>query len=282
VLDNVNADVSLVFIERDARPLSKIIVQRLDGIWSSQNDFEQKNRNIKQTYAQANAVVFQSEFDKSVVTKLFGEPKQGVVIHNGTDIVPLLKHECTGIEKIRQEFDIVYSCSAMWHRQKRLRENIALFKHLRSLSPDKKSCLIILGTIDNQHDYDLTRDMGIFYAGHQTLEVCIEVYAMSNYFLHLAFSDHCPNTVIHALSQETPVMCSSSGGTKEIVKDFGVVLQEQSELVPGYFDWDSPPEIDVTQVKQLPDVKSLGSHVDVSIKNVAKKYIELFEGLIKT
>ena len=281
VVFDSNADVSLVFIERTGEKLCDKVVHRLDGIWSSQKDFEQKNRNIKQTYVLADAVVFQSEFDKGVITKLFGEPKQSVVIHNGTDATPIREHKFTGLERIRQEHDIVYSCSAMWHTQKRLRENVELFKHLRSLSPDKKSCLIVLGTVDNQQNYDLLRaDTGIFYAGCQSLDVCLEVYAMSTYFIHSAWCDHCPNTVIHALSQETPVICASSGGTKEIVKDFGIVLQEENELEHGYFDWDLPPTLNVKQIKQLPDVKSLGSHVDVSIKNVAKKYVELFESVI--
>jgi len=282
VFDN-NADVSLVFIEQTGEKLCDKVVHRLDGIWSSQKDFEQKNRSIKQTYALADAVVFQSEFDKRIVTKLFGEPKQGVVIHNGTDATPIREHKFTGLEKLRQEFDVVYSCSAMWHPQKRLLENVELFKHLRSLSPDKKSCLIVLGIVDNQQNYDLLRaDTGIFYAGYQSLDVCLEVYAMSHWFIALNFADHCPNTVIHALSQETPCIIASSGGTKEIVRDFGIVLQEENEFEPGYFDWDSPPTLNVKQIKQLPNVKSLGSHVDVSIKNVAKKYVELFESVIRS
>jgi glycosyltransferase involved in cell wall biosynthesis len=285
VFDN-NADVSLVFIERTGEKLCDKVVHRLDGIWSSQKDFEQKNRSIKQTYDIADAVVFQSEFDKSVVTKLFGYPKSCDVIHNGTHLVPIREHKFTGLEKLRQEFDFVYSCSAMWHPQKRLATNVELFKHLRSLSPDKKSCLIVLGTIDNQQNYDLLRaDTGIFYAGCQPLDVCAEVYAMSTAFLHLSFADHCPNVITHALSQETPCVVASSGGTKEIVKDFGIVIKEECELEPGHFDWDSPPIIDVKQIVQMPlfdAMCNMGSHADVSIKNVAKKYVELLESVIRS
>lgn len=275
---NSNADVSLVFIEPTGRKLTDKVVLRLDGVWNSPSQHPHANKRMMQAYNVANAVVFQSEFDKRIVTQLFGEPHLGAVIRNGTDAQPAVQHKYTGLDLLRQEHDLVFSCSAMWHRQKRLKENVELFKHVRSLSPEKKCCLIVLGQINDQETYDLIRhDPGIFYAGYQPIDVCLEVYSMSHWFLHLSFGEHCANTVVHALSQETPVICTNFSGTPEIVGDFGVVLHESEIPTSPLYDYDNPPLLDVTQVTSLPDVSMLGKHANVTIEYVAKQYIKLFE-----
>jgi hypothetical protein len=66
-LSVAEADVSLVFIERSGAPLAKKVVQRLDGVWFKPEEFHTKNSNIKALYGAADAVVFQSEFDRNFV-----------------------------------------------------------------------------------------------------------------------------------------------------------------------------------------------------------------------
>ena len=45
------------------------------------------------------------------------------------------------------------------------------------------------------------------------------------YFLHLAWLDHCPNVVVDAQAAGCNVICSSSGGTSEIVYN-GKIINE--------------------------------------------------------
>src|SRR5262249_41281963 len=114
-------------------------------------------------------------------------------------------------------------------------------------------------------------------AGSMPHETCLQVYAASDWMIHLAWLDHCPNVIVEALSQGLPVICSERGGTKEIVRNNGVVLADASydfELM----DYDSPPAIDVTQVSGLPKVTVDASHLD--IREVARKYEEIFEELV--
>jgi glycosyltransferase involved in cell wall biosynthesis len=102
---------------------------------------------------------------------------------------------------------------------------------------------------------------------------------MADWFLHCAWADHCPNVVCEALSQGTPVVCSEVGGTKELVGSYGYVLKEMCSDCKHY---DHPPELDVTQVIDLPDRHSLdySTIADIDIKSVANNYVKLFNELL--
>lgn len=269
-----DADLSLVFIELSGSPLAKRVVQRLDGIWFKPNEFHTKNRNIENLYVKADHVICQSEFDYNMVTKWWGGKSNSSVIHNGIDITPVEKITIPELAKIRQTYEQVFICSSNWHPQKRLRSNLKLFDHLRKTQVPN-SCLFVMG---NNPDV-MTTDPHVFYTGSQPFEVYSQIFAVSNWMLHLAWADHCPNVVIESLSQGTPVICSQVGGTRELVGQFGLILDESSynyELA----DYDNPPDIDVTQISFLPKKEELGVHVDINIKNVVQRYINTFQSVL--
>lgn len=282
-----DADVSLVFIEPSGSPLAKKVVQRLDGIWFKPTEYHTKNVGIKALFDHADAVVFQSSFDKDMVEHWWGlnseRQRQCVVIGNGID----LKHasEWSGLAvtipelaKIRSKYDRIFVCSSNWHPQKRLKANVQLFDHLRR-TQFPNSCLFIMGSNPDV----MTTDPHVFYTGPQPPEVYLQVFAVSDWMIHLAWADHCPNVVVEALSQGTPVICSEVGGTKELIAHgaYGMVLKETKynfELV----DYDNPPDIDVTQVTFLPTRYEL--HYDaiptINIVDVVDDYVKLFKELV--
>lgn len=270
--DGRNADVSLVFIEPSGRPLAKKVVQRLDGIWFSPHEFETKNVNIKKLYHKADAVVWQSEFDKGMSTKWWGEPKKGTVIRNGINVEPIKKFTIPVLEQIRQQYEMLFVCSANWHPQKRLLDNINLYKHLRNFY--KSAALIVMGSNPTQ-----VADPHIFYTGSQPQEVCLEVFSAANWMLHLAWLDHCPNTVVESLSQGTPVICSEQGGTKELVQKYGIVLQEKNEYKFELVNYDNPPSIDVKQISKLPEKNELGNSHDVTMEFCLSNYLNFLQGV---
>lgn len=271
--DAAGADVSLVFIEPTGRPLAPRVVQRLDGIWFKPEDFQTKNVGIRKLYERADAIVWQSLFDRRMTLTHFGFPRarRCEVIHNGIDLTPVKAITIPKLAEMRAAYDKIYVCSSNWHPQKRLGANIKLFNRLRQKHPN--SCLIVLG---NHPDVRLASPH-IFFSGSVSPEVYLQIYAAANWMLHLAWADHCPNVVIEALSQGTPVACSEVGGTKELVGSYGVVLKEAPynyELA----DYDNPPDIDVTQIDDLPDRQQLEhATADIDINNVAKRYVQLFE-----
>ena len=280
VLNGYNADISLVFIERSGCKIANKVVQRLDGIWFKPDEFYIKNNKIKDLYNTSNAVIWQSEFDKNFIINWWGDHKCGKIIRNGIDIKPVQHIDIPALISLRKEYDKIYVCSANWHKQKRLRSNIELFNKLRneSLNENINSCLIVLG---NNPDV-LISSPHIFYAGSLEHNTCLQIYSICDWMLHLAWADHCPNVVIEALSQGTPIVCSNVGGTKELIGDYGVILNETIHYNNELYDYDNPPELDLTQITKLPSRHELNYSTicDININNVVKSYIELFKKVL--
>lgn len=273
LVDGSNCDVSIVFIEPSGRPLAKKIIQRLDGIWFSPKEFDIKNIAIKKLYEKADGIIWQSEFDRQMTTKWWGRPKSGAVIHNGIDVSKFKSIQIDALDQLRRKYEMIFVCSANWHSQKRLFENVEFFKYIGRFY--ESSALIVMGSnptpISHPH---------IFYTGSQPYEVCLKIFSMADWMLHLAWLDHCPNTVIECLSQKTPVVCSEHGGTKELVKNFGVVLKENSEYNFELVDYTNPPRLNVAQVDELPVKNQLNYDVDVTMTTCLKKYLNYIGEII--
>jgi len=124
-------------------------------------------------------------------------------------------------------------------------------------------------------------DKNIFYTGSLPEHLYLEVFSMADWTLHLAYCDHAPNVIIESISQNTPVICSDVGGTKEIVGEFGMVLKEKLPFSFEPFDYDKPPYIDVTQLTKLPKKGMLGKSSEIDIKSITVQYIQLFEDLLR-
>lgn len=272
-----NADVSLVFIEPSGSPLAKKIIHRLDGIWFKPDEFKTKNIKIKSMYDGADSIVYQSCFDKQMISSWWGH-KNSVVINNGILINqdPTLRLKHDSINNIRTKYDKIFICSANWHPQKRLGSNIELFKHIQLTHPN--SCLIVLGNNPNV----IVRDPNIYYTGSVGEDVYMQLYEVADWMIHLAYLDHCPNTVIECISQGTPVICSSEGGTKEIVGKYGIIVDENEKYDYRLLDYSLPPHLNINKLK-LPATNIIvdKKHIEkFDIDYVAKKYVELFESIV--
>lgn len=257
-----NYDVHLAFIHFTKQP-KKNAVLRLDGIWFRPDNFEQNNLYIKKSYDFANKVVILSEFDKTMIEKYFGKRDNINVIHNGCPIKKADK-----IESFAGRMNFV--CSANWHGQKRLDDNIRLFQKIRK-EQHPNAVLHVLGsdakTIENIEN--------VVFHGQVSHENCLKVFASCDYMIHLAWLDHCPNAVCEALSQGCPVICTESGGTKEIVKDNGIIIKELRDYNFELLDYDKPYPLDFSGFK-LPEKRIEVENSYIDIKKVAQKYLEIF------
>lgn len=266
-------DVYLSFISQSKPPFCSRSqrVLRLDGIWSKKENFEANNRQIYDSYISYDKIIIQSKFDKKVIFNLFGERENVFVIPNG------IKFE--EVRPIEKKSDLLFVCSANWHEQKRLVDNILLFQHIKR-NLNKNSELYILGSNAEPFLNKLSKSdlEGVRYLGSLPEIQCMRIYATADYMIHLAFLEHCPNVVVHALAQGCPVICTDLGGTKELVKKNGIIIKEKREYDYGMINYDLPYELNFSNFV-LPDkkisVKDI-SHID--IRNVSKKYIEVFEG----
>lgn len=257
------ADAFLAFIEPGTEPPPDVrFLQRLDGIWFKPEQFDTHNQLIKWAYDRCDHVIWQSDFDRRMTRHHWGDRK-GSVIRNGIHIEQVQVNS-PDLKKIRDQYEKVFVCSSSWHRQKRLKENIELFKMLRSQYDS--ACLIVMGS---SPDYD-AKDKDVFYTGNVPHTVCLEVYSMADWMIHLAWLDHCPNVVVEALSQNTPVICTASGGTPELVKKSGIIIPETTSYNFELCDYDNPPGLEIGSFS-LEDI-NIDNRDDLSISTVADQY----------
>ena len=257
-----NYDAALCFIEDKSNLPKHNLFQRLDGIYFNTDfNFEQQNENILKTYKRAKGVIFQSEFNKELIFKYFGEHQNTTVIHNGADI-SLIKF----IEPIKNDvldkYENIWSCAASWRPHKRLKENIEYFLEHKGSS----DCLVVAGS-PNFH----IKDPNIFFVGDISYEKLLSLYARSKYFIHLSWLDHCPNVVVDARASDCQIICSSTGGTQEVAGLDAVVIEEPK--------WDFEP----TRLYKPPPMNfksRLKNHYDscYDMKKVAQKYINFMKG----
>ncbi len=257
--DPSDYDVGLVFIEKSPLlNLNRPFVHRLDGIWFKPQDIETKNKAIKETFDLAAEVIFQSDFDRKMAEKWFGPKERGTVIRNGIELTEA--DVSPDVEALKKKYSKIFVCSSNWHPSKRLKKNVELYLHLKK-SMTESCCLIVLGS---NPDYVLA-GKDIFYTNASIPhEMCLQFYSVADWMIHLAWADHAPNVVVEALSQGCPVICSETGGTKELVGENGLVLKEDYDYAFEAFDYDDPPSVDVHQVQSLPSIQVDRSTVDIS------------------
>jgi glycosyltransferase involved in cell wall biosynthesis len=264
VSDNPDVQISFIHIQTKA---SKTLL-RLDGIYfNSEQDWKQLNQPIKMSYDSVEGVVFQSEFNKVLAEKYFGKHKNASVIHNGTDIetiklVPAFNHT------LLKQFEKVWACASQWRPHKRLNDNIEYFLNFAG----KQDCLLVAGDVGDNLDKKYLNNPRIIYVGMLDWFNLISIFKTADYFIHLAFLDHCPNVVVDARACGCHIVCASSGGTHEIAGSKSTVIKD--------LEWDyaplklySPPKLDMNKII------ATKTNSDINIKTVANKYILALKNL---
>jgi glycosyltransferase involved in cell wall biosynthesis len=281
--DSSDYDVAIVFIESThLLNKNKPYVHRLDGIWFKPNEIHVKNVKIRSTYDQANAVVFQSQFNQKQITNWWGTPKNHVVIPNGINLFEVKSSiDSATIDLSKLGSGKKYVSSANWHNQKRLGSNVELFAKLKEQDPN--SILIVLGSGAEPYlaNVDPKLKKSIYLAGNLPHHDCLQIYSQCDYMLHLAWLDHCPNVVVEALACGLPVACSFDGGTKELVGSFGTVFTEDTPYQGTPEDYDNPPRISVSTELVQPDPGLLQDvRQNLDIMSAVEKYESLFKSIM--
>jgi len=248
---------TLAFIQKVRTPLTGKLFQRLDGIYfNSGQDYLRQNKPILETYKIADGVIFQSEFNKKLITKYFGEHHNHIVINNGSNL-DLIRAIPTVPNHIRSKYNKIWCCASHWRPHKRLQDNIRyFFDHSQ-----ENDALFIIGETEEK-----IKDPRVKYLGNLKYENVLTILKVSDYFIHLAWLDHCPNVVVDARACGAQIICSSSGGTKEIAGTGAIVISEDIwDMKP--VDLYSPPGIDFSRKVK----NSYDSEYDMS--KVSQKYL---------
>ena len=257
-------DLKLTFIESHNHMPQLPMIQRLDGIYFNANfDCDRMNYNIKRTYELAQGVIFQTEFNKELIFNWFGEHNNYRVINNGADVSYIKSlQEVQSIKEKFQEFENVWSCAAHWHVFKRLKDNIEYFLNFSG----ENDCLVVAGP---GADHLITHPR-VFYVDNLDTDELLTLFKISKYFIHLAYLDHCPNVVIDARVCGCQIICSSTGGTKEIAGEDAIIIQE-APWDYSFLDSKVPPEVNYDKKSKT------GIESNMSMIKVAKKYYDFFK-----
>lgn len=241
-----DADVEFCLIQQQLHKVKPMLL-RLDGIWfNSDQDFNNQNKPIKFAYQNANAVVFQSAFNKKLTEAWFGEHKNSHVIHNAPDLGLLSRISTTYWDAKFGRDTEVWSCASSWRPHKRLKENVRYFlEH----APDNAVFAVAGGVNLDEAKELLSKDKRIYLMGELDYTSLLALYRRSKVFVHLSYLDHCPNVVVDAQGAGCHVVCSSSGGTSEVVSNGTIILEEEWDFKP--IQLYKPPPMDFTKKETL-------------------------------
>lgn len=252
-------DKKLTFIQSNGVRPDLDMYLRLDGIYFNSNfNCSLMNYNIKKSYKNAKGIIFQTEFNKNLIFNWFGPHDNYVVIPNGADtkLIQELQYS-TDFENKFKTFGKIWSCAADWHPYKRLEENI---KYFLTFSQEQDILLVAGKNPDYKTDHPRIK-----YLGNLSLSDLMTVYKISDYFIHLAYLDHCPNVVIDARAHGCKIICSSSGGTKEIAGlNCDIVIEDEWDY--RFIEEKVPPKMNFSNI-----VKGQIDS-DLSMVKTAKKY----------
>ena len=260
------ADLEFASINFIKEPIKPSVV-RLDGIYfNSDQDFESQNIPIKYTYDNASSAIFQTSFNKELIEKWFGSKKTSFVINNGPDEVIIDNLKALHLDGLEDKD--IWCCASSWRPHKRLKDNLDYFCENAS----KDAIMIVAGAnADSEiiNKYSKLSGNRVFYAGELDYNTLVSLFKRASTLVHLAFLDHCPNVVVDAQYAGCKIICSSTGGTSEVVYNGRVIQEDQWNFEPiKLYD---PPEMNFKNFELVDADKK------DSLRNIAKKYYEAFQ-----
>ncbi len=199
---------------------------RLDGLYLDEPwnpDSRRLNRRLRSGYKNAGRVVFQSRYSQAQYFAWFGERSGCEVIPNGIAFSTIPR----GVPR----FDDLVCASAEWRPNKRIGDLVKVFRHPKLTRSVR---LRIIGHVPESERSQIGHlPNNVQIIGRQSeYDVLLEC-SKASAFAHFAWLDWCPNSVVEALACGTPVICTSSGGTKELVQNNGIIVNTGDDVPVG-------------------------------------------------
>ena len=283
VVTNINDkfDIELAFI-RKVYKHNKPYILRVDGCYY-QDGRKSGNKPLEKSILGSRYLIFQSNFSFDLCKRILKigsilDKSRYSIIYNGLDLDYLKKIEPSkGIELGS------FVAAARWRDNKRTFSIIKGF-----LKANTGRHLYMVGGIgigENSLYKSKLKKYNSKYVhilGKKSQKEIISILKACDYQIHLCHIDSCPNIVIEGLSCGLNVLCSNLGGTKELVKDNGVVLKSDKmwdgKYLSSLVKLDTlKKEVVAKGIKKLMEVKTKPDISEFDIKNVAKKYVEIIK-----
>ena len=248
-----------------------IWVHRVDGVYFDlgKSGRTGMNNKIKNVIKRCDAVVYQSKFSRKISRGVLRiSKKRSTIIYNGCDpsIYSGVTHDKFGYDKM------LIAC-AKWHPLKRPRSIIRGF--IKASLND--TVLVMIGRIEKK---DCVRHPNVRYVGQLKPSNVRDYYACCDGVVHISRLDACPNAVVEALCAGKPVLGNNVGGTPELIKGDGVILNIDPPCTYKSFKMGNPDKVPPKRVAMgIRKLMSCEWHVnrqDLHIGNIAKQYYDYF------
>lgn len=272
-------DIHLCSIQGKRKTGSANVV-RIDGVYYDKARLK-SNNPIRNTINSFDGVVFQSHWSKKMALNLLSaKPKNDVVIHNGIDQSIYNKNHKSND---KEGFDKIFISCAQWRPNKRPVAIQKAFIKANDAS-DLNLGLFMVGSNDKKIQHP-----NIKHFNQVSPKKLIDLYAKSDYMIHICHIDSCSNSVVEGLSFGLPVLCNNIGGTPEIVRESGLIASIDKKI-----DFPFRPIKDMKSVgSKSVDINILCDYIlkmtkenwdidrpDLDIMVAAKKYYDFFEKIL--
>lgn len=272
---SMSFDMELSFIRHQNRHRKPNII-RVDGCYINGN-YDRKNAVYKDSISKSIYAIYQSEYSRKMVEKILKVKVPGVVISNGIDLEE--------IKKIKFDKNIIegsFVACSLWRKNKRPSSTIRSF-----LEASTGRHLYIIGGYEECPEVYRKhhKNKYIHFLGKLNFKQTISIFKACQYQIHIPYIDSCPNAVVEGLACGLNVICSNLGGTKELVKNDGIVIETDK--------WDMNPKnskisdssVDIKKVAEginrlIKIKKQRSSRPDLDINIAAQKYIEVFKKFV--
>jgi len=249
----------------------KPIILRLDGCYYDPSALYQ-NKEISSSIKKSKHIIFQSEFSMKMINSIIpARAKNCSIIHNGIDM--------NYISSIKSNPSIEpgsFVAVAKWRYNKRPMSTINGFV---ASGIDRK--LYIIGDgIDNSL---INRYKNVCILGSKTPEETLSIMKSCQYQIHLCHIDSCPNAVVEGLACGLNVLCTNLGGTTELVKKDGIILDiDRWNFIPKKFSNLDKIESRIVAdgIYEILKKTKRADRQDLDINLVAQKYADIIKSTI--
>jgi glycosyltransferase involved in cell wall biosynthesis len=256
-------DIELCLIRRIFRH-KKPYVLRADGCYYI--NLLNNNPILASAINQSNFTVYQSEFSRQMCQDILGVNKKSKVIYNGIDQ--------SYVESIEPDETIIpgsfVTSAGSWRDNKRPRSTFNGFLEAAT----GRHLYVLGGNVDKFK----VKSQYVHFVGMKSEKDSISIMKACDYQLHLCHIDSCPNAVVEGLSSGLNVLCANLGGTKELVKDNGVVLEvdkwKRRKMKKRVLD-SLDVKIVAKGIHNLMEKKERSIRPDLDISYAAERYLKV-------
>jgi len=269
-------DLYLSSVWRGRPPKGCKTIHRADGVYFDKNlkSGPRMNRDIWVAIQKANAVIYQSKYSMKSCRKILKvSQRNDIIIHNGFDF-----SLCENVIPDMAGFERTFVAGAKWRALKRPLSIANGF--LKASLPN--TGLLMLGAISKS---DMIKHPSIKYVGKVNHSRVFQYYKGCSGIIHISRLDACPNAVVEGLAFGKPILCNNTGGTPEIVKDSGILLDIDPPFTYKRFPLKNPdsvkPSIVAAGLHELLNREWNIDRQDLSMEVCAKKYYDFFQKVLE-